>query len=219
MSKDLILFGTGAHMKAVCQILEAEGVSVKGFCVDDVYYKESTLLSKPVYRYSEFIKAFEPSSVLMFAPMSPKNRCRTRKEVFERFKNLGYSFYTFIHPGAKIYTKPENIGENVYIGLYVGLHPDTVLSDNCYLGEAALIAHDTIIGKHSYIGARVTCAGGCRIGECVSIGLGVIIRTGTTIVAGSSLGLGVTIHRDILEPQTVIFSPLEEKWYSGKSKA
>lgn len=213
MSKKLILFGNGKNIQCITKILEIEGVEVHGFCVDDTYYTEPTLLEKPIYKFTEFIKTFSPDSYTMFSPMSGKRKCQPRKKVYEKFKDLGYEFYTFISKHAHLYTDRKNIGENVFIGNSVIIQPNTIINDNCYLGEAALIAHDVVIGKHSYVAAASIVAGGCILGECVFLGINAIIRSDTKIVDNTTVGMGVRVHEDITEAKTYVFSPIDEERY------
>lgn len=217
MFKKLVLFGNGRHIQCVYKVLQLEGVVVHGFCVDDKFFKEDTLLGKPVYKFSEFVQNCPPKYYQLFSPMSGKDRCKSRKEVFERFKNLNYEFYTFISQYAQLYTDRANIGENVFIGTGARTHPDVIIKDNCYIGEGTLIAHDCVINKHSYIGAGSILAGGCNIGECVFVGMGVMMKTDITIPDNTSLGIGISIHRDIPKAGVYLFSPMEEKWFKRHS--
>lgn len=218
MSKKLILFGNGNNIRCIAKVLELEGVTVDGFCVDDQYYTESELgPGWPVYKFSEILTHCPPTTHMMFSPMGGKRKCQPRKKVYEKLKALGYDFYTFISQYACVYTDLKNIGENVFIGTMAGIHPDVTISDNCYIGEASLIAHDTVIGKHSYVAAASIIAGGCVLGECVFLGINAIIRSDVKIVDNTTIGMGVRIYEDITDPKTYVFSPLDEKHFNPQT--
>jgi UDP-3-O-[3-hydroxymyristoyl] glucosamine N-acyltransferase len=153
----------------------------------------------------------------MFLPLSFKNNCKFREEKFNYIKSLGYSFFTFISKTARCYSERSNIGDNVYVGTFAGIHPNVIIEDNVYISEGSLTGHNSIIGSHSFIGANVVINGSCKIGKRVTIGANAVIREGVSIVDGAVIGIGVAIHRDIITAKTHILSPIYEKHYRHRN--
>lgn len=212
MSKRLILFGNGKNIQCIAKVLELEGISVDGFCVDDQYYTDSEMASGcPIYKFSEITTKCPTESHLMYSPMGGKRKCQPRKQVYEKLKALGYEFFTYISRHAVVYTARKDIGENVFIGATSVIHPDVMIKDNVYIGEGAKIAHDVVLNKHCYVAAASVIAGGCVLGECVFLGINAILRTNVKIVDNATIGMGVCIHEDITEPKTYVTSPIYDR--------
>lgn len=187
MSKPILFFGIGPLAATVYQLaLDINSIEVKGFIVDDAYFKEPTFLDLPVYKLSEVDVSVEIVMCIGYKNM------RSKKAKFEDLKNRGFKFANIIHPTVIIC-------QNVIIGVNNILFPDVLLEPNVKIGDNNLIwskssvGHDAIIGNHNFMSGRVSVGGLCEVKDNCFLGVqvamiqGLLIEDETNIVAGSFL--------------------------------
>ena len=139
-------------------------------------------------------------------------RGNTRDENKKRARLLGYkSDGVMIAPGAVVNVRAqENIGRNVYIGLYCYVNGDVTLEDNVLIGLHSTLPagnhkfcaekgwfsgrtepdgdESIVVGKGSWLAANVTVTGGVHIGCCNLICAGSVVTRSTpdyAIMAGA----------------------------------
>lgn len=182
-----MFFGIGPLAATVYQLaLDINSIEVKGFIVDDAYFKEPTFLDLPVYKLSEVDVSVEIVMCIGYKNM------RSKKAKFEDLKNRGFKFANIIHPTVIIC-------QNVIIGVNNILFPDVLLEPNVKIGDNNLIwskssvGHDAIIGNHNFMSGRVSVGGLCEVKDNCFLGVqvamiqGLLIEDETNIVAGSFL--------------------------------
>jgi UDP-N-acetylbacillosamine N-acetyltransferase len=187
MSKPILFFGIGPLAATVYQLaLDVNSIEVKGFIVDDAYFKELTFLDLPVYKLSEVDLSIEIVMCIGYKNM------RSKKAKFEDLKNRGFKFANIIHPTVIIC-------QNVTMGVNNILFPDVLLEPNVKIGDNNLIwskssvGHDAIIGNHNFMSGRVSVGGLCEIKDNCFLGVqvamiqGLVIEDETNIIAGSFL--------------------------------
>jgi UDP-perosamine 4-acetyltransferase len=181
-SKQVILVGGGGHASVLVDILSTVNIELLGYVslkdenIDLTYlgsdsYLESSLANDSLYLVNGIGSTHLPIH---------------RKNIFEKYKRLGYNFLTLIHPTAIISTTAKiHEGAQVMAGSII--QPHCVIHENSIINTASSIDHHSIIEAHSHIAPGVTICGNVKIGK------------------GSHVGPNTTIIQNaIITPETFI---------------
>lgn len=119
-----------------------------------------------------------------------------RTIIFNKFKNLGYSFRSVIHPRA-IVAENCDFGEGVQVMAGTVINTGTKIAADTIVNTGAVIDHDGNIGSHVHIAPGVTISGGVQVGDGSHIGTGATIIQGVTIGERALVGAGAVVIRDV----------------------
>jgi sugar O-acyltransferase (sialic acid O-acetyltransferase NeuD family) len=156
----------------------------------------SEFLGLPVVPFERIAEAYPPAEAGMFVAIAYSRVNRSRREIFERARALGYPMVRYVC--SKATTWPDlSIGdgtfvfENNVVQPYVQIGEDTVLWSGNHIG------HDSRIGSHVFIASHAVVSGNCRIGDGTFVGVNATIRDGVTIGAECVIGAGAIVLRDV----------------------
>lgn len=143
----------------------------------------------PVYSTENFLKLNLQNKISLFLPLS-KNRIREKN--FIKFKNLGFKFYTFISPMAKV---ADNvlIGENCYVQEFNNIQFGSIIGNNCILWASNHIGHHTKIGNSVFLASHVCISGRNDIGDRSYFGSNSTTRDGLNICDETILGMASSL--------------------------
>lgn len=134
---------------------------------------------------------------------------RLRTDIFNKFKNWGYSFRSVIHPAAVV-ADTCVLGEGVQVMAGVIINVGTHIATDTIVNTGAVIDHDCMIGSHVHIAPGVTISGGVQVGDCSHIGTGATIIQGVTIGNRALIGAGAVVINDVADGQKVVGVPAKE---------
>jgi len=203
MKKKLIIFGAGKIAEAVTYFFERDSeYSIEGYVCDDLFKKGDTYLGKPLTEISKVTELFPVDQYIVFVAVGYQGMNQLRASKYEYFKNLGYSFASYVSPFVKgNYTFGENtiimdgamiqpcakFGNNVFVwgGSMIGHH--AVIEDHCWLTGGCLIGGITSVGQNTFVGLGAMVGHEIKIGEKCMLGAGILtcksIAAGTVLVA------------------------------------
>lgn len=95
-----------------------------------------------------------------------------RTHIFNKFKKLGYSFRSVIHPSA-IVADDCVLEEGVQVMAATVINPGTHIAADTIVNTGSVIDHECRIGSH--IGTGATIIQGVTIGERALIGAGTVV--------------------------------------------
>ena len=172
-------------------------------------YIEDSPAEKTAYGFSvissiKFQETVSPENTLLFAPLTKGS---ARKEVFLRFKSLGYKFASYISPKAEVWDT-SIVGENCYIQEYNNIQYGTRFGDNCLFWAGNHIGHHGLIGSHVTFTSHCVLSGGCTIGDLCYFGVNVTIGDGLNICSNVFLGMGGVANKSIDEEGIYVGSPV-----------
>jgi UDP-perosamine 4-acetyltransferase len=188
--KPVILIGGGGHAKVVASTLLELKIPILGFT--DPEASRSTLFDIPRLGDDQAILRHPADEIWLAQGLGSIRPSAHRAEVFERFKSLGYSFITLIHPAAIVAMDVE-IGEGSVIFAGAVVQAGTRIAANTILNTRCSVDHDCVIGSHvhispgatlsadihaeagCHIGVGSTCIQGIRIGENALVGAGSVV--------------------------------------------
>ena len=203
MKKKIIIIGGGGHARVLKDILDISGkLNVIGFT--DV--KPNHAMGIKYLGDDSVLKKYSAKEVLLVNGIGSVKLPEKRREIYERFKNKGYSFYSLVHPNCVI-SKKVRLKEGVQIIGGVVINIGTLIEENVIINTSSSVDHDCSIGAHSHIAPGVTISGDVKIGRCCHIGTGAKIIQGITIGDRVLVGAGAVILDDIRSEEIILGIP------------
>lgn len=196
MNSKVIIFGNTNFAKIVYYYLKTDSkFDVVAFCVDDKYMSGDTFCDLPLIPFSK-INEYPPSEYQFFVAIGYQKLNAIRKSVFERLKNLGYSFITYIHSSV-VLSPFYSIGENcmVLLGSTIGMFAD--IKDNVFIWGRSHIGHDTVINNHTFIASNASINGYVEVGEECFIGSSSTLRDHIKVGNRCLIGAGGLIMKNL----------------------
>jgi len=209
MTAPLLIIGAGGHAKVLVEALLASSAVIAGVVDADPAMAGQALLGVPVLGDDKFVQEFPPDEIRLVNGLGSVGLPVRRKELFERFKTLGYSFAKVVHPSAVIASDVE-LGEGAQIMAGAVIQPGSRIGSNVIVNTRASVDHDCRIGEHVHLAPGVTLSGGVRIGDSSHIGTGATLIQGINTGARCLVAAGSVVIRDINENTTVYGVPARE---------
>ena len=196
---DVVIFGAGDYARVAATYLENDSEHrVLGFTVDGAYRDRDERLGKPVLSFEDMHQAHPPDRVKLLVAIGFSGLNRRRTEVYQRCKELGYGFITYVNSRAYNWGHVE-IGENTFIFEANVLQPFVRIGNNCVLWSGNHIGHDSTIDDHCFISSHVVISGHCSIGHSCFLGVNATFRDGVHVAPRCLIGAGATILKDTQE--------------------
>jgi len=150
-----------------------------------------------------FLIEYSKEDWLMFAPLAlPRNRTK----IYNKFKSLGYRFYSYISPQAEVWDR-KAIGENCFIQEFNNVQYKTYLEDNCSLWAGNHVGHHGLLKSGTTLTSHVCISGRCNIGRNTYFGVNSSVRDGLSVANESVIAMGATVTKDISEGGVYMGSP------------
>ena len=200
---DLYIFGTkrNAEMASFYFTRDYPDLNFCGFIEDSPL--EVAAFGFPVFSSADFLGTVAPGEAVLFAPLTKGSE---RKEVFLRFKALGYIFASYVSPRAEIWDL-SLVGENCYIQEFNNIQYGTYFGDNCLFWAGNHIGHHGTIGSHVTFTSHCVLSGGCTIDELCYFGVNSTVGDGLNICASVFLGMGGLVNKSISEEGIYVGAP------------
>ncbi|GMB01705.1 acetyltransferase [Pelosinus sp. IPA-1] len=209
MKRPVIIVGAGGHAKVVIDMLRGSSVEIIGATDSNPEKMNTYVLGIPVIGTDEVILHYKPEQIFLVNGMGSVGLPAIRREIFDYFKTLDYSFATVIHPSA-IVASEVIFGEGVHIMAGAVIQPGCHIGSNSIINTAVSVDHDCRIGSHVHLAPGVTLSGGVEIGDGVHIGTGAIMIQGIKIGGNSVVGAGAVVIKNVAEDTKVIGVPARE---------
>ena len=169
---------------------------VVGFTVDREYLpSESTFEGLPVVPFEEIADSFPPTSVSLFAPLSPRDMNQVRARVYQAAKERGYSLISYVSSKATVFSN-VTVGDNCFILEDNTLQPFVRIGNNVILWSGNHIGHHGEIKDHVFFTSHVVLSGRCTVEPYCFFGVNATIRDGLRIAEGSFIGMGACVMRN-----------------------
>jgi sugar O-acyltransferase (sialic acid O-acetyltransferase NeuD family) len=132
-----------------------------------------------------------------------------RQHLYEKFKGMGYTFATTVHPSAVV-ASDVILGEGSQIMAGAVIQPGCVIGINGVINTRSSIDHDCTIDDHVHIAPGVTLSGGVSVASCSHIGTGATVIQGVVIGRGCLVAAGAVVTKDIADGVMVRGVPARE---------
>ena len=174
--KKLIIYGIGEYAEIAHYYFQSEGIyNVECFVVDKEFYEEKRFLGLEVKTFDEIENNISQiNDYKFFVAIGFSNQNTNRKNVFNKIKNLGFKFASYISKDALIADNVV-IGKNAFILEQNNLQPFVKIGDNVVLWSGNHIGHHSVIDDHTFITSHAVISGGVKIGSQCFIGVNATI--------------------------------------------
>lgn len=201
--------GAGGHAAVLLDILHIKGIEPTAMVTED-----GTSVSKnnktPIISEKAFLNEFNPSEIFLINGIGSISQTTRRSQVFDKYKSLGFFFYSLIHPSSTIAT-------DVIWGDGVTIMAGAIIQTGCRFGKNVLINtrasvdHHCILGDHTHIAPGACLSGNVKVSSKAHIGAGATIIQNKNIGKESVVGAGSVVIADVLPNKLVYGVPAKEK--------
>ncbi len=205
MAKPVIIIGAGGHAKVLFDCLQLLNVDVVG-ALDKAPCSEGGTDALPIIGDDSAISAYSCDAVELVNGIGSVRDTSLRRDIFHKFKYLGYVFRTVIHPAATI-ARNCFIGEGVQVMAGAVINTGTSIEADAIVNTGAVIDHECRIGKHVHIAPGVTISGGVKVGDGSHIGTGATLIQGVIVGERAIIGAGAVVISDIAAESKVVGVP------------
>lgn len=196
----LVVVGCGGHGAVVCDLLRRAGFTVTAFSDDNPALHGTRVLGLPVISSSTIDPPRRAAVVIGIG------RNAARRDVFERFRGLGYDVVAGVHPAAVLGEAVEvHAGAVVMAGVIV--NPRTVVGENAVLNTGCRVDHDCRIGAHAHVAPGAILTGAVMVGEGALVGAGAVVLPGVEIGRDATVGAGAVVTCNVAAGMVVAGVP------------
>lgn len=206
MTVPVLILGAGGHAKVLVEALLANSAIIAGIVDADAALTGTRLLGVPVIGGDELVSQFPQDEILLVNGIGSIRQPVRRRDIFLRFKELGYSFATVVHPSAVVASDVE-LGEGAQIMAGAVIQPGSLIGKNAVINTRASVDHDCAIGVHVHIAPGATLSGGVTVGQGSHIGTGATVIQGIDIGEESLVGAGALVLHDVPSAVAVVGVP------------
>lgn len=202
----VLIIGAGGHAQVVADILQrqaAQGQPVTpiGYVDDDQTLTGKRYLNLLVLGTLANIPQLQFDKLIVAIGSN-----RTRHVLFDRYAQIGYQFYTAIHPTATI-AQDVKLGAGSMICAGVIINTGSVIGDNVILNTGATVDHHNTIGSHTHVAPGVHLGGDVWLGEHSLVGIGATVLPQRKIGENVIIGGGAVVIEDVSAEKTVVGNP------------
>jgi UDP-perosamine 4-acetyltransferase len=203
---NILIIGAGGHAKVLLDALQTQpNVTVIGILEINPAYVGKEIFGVKVL-VEEHINQYPPQQVKLVNGLGSISIPKQRQLIFNKFKSLGYEFFSVQHANA-------GIAQEVVLSEGVQVMAGSVIQTGCRIGRNVIvntrtaIDHDCQISDHVHLAPGVTLCGDVVIGETSHIGAGAIITQGIKIGKQCLVGAGAVVIRDVPSDSQVMGVP------------
>jgi UDP-perosamine 4-acetyltransferase len=197
----VVIVGGGGHAKVVADVLRLQGVHVLGFTDIDSAKKDLSH-AVPYLGDDSAIQQYRPEEILLANGVGSTHTMMPRRIICDRFTQLGYRFFTLIHPSAIIATDVV-IGEGSQIMAGAVIQPGSTIGRDTVVNTGAIIDHDCVIGDYVHVAPGVVLSGGVTIKNETHIGTGARVIQGILIGKNCLIAAGAVVVSDVADGKAV----------------
>jgi sugar O-acyltransferase (sialic acid O-acetyltransferase NeuD family) len=196
MTMPILILGSGGHAKVLIDAISGQKVNIIGILDPDTEKHHEKIYGISVIGDDSVILSYKADEILLINGLGSVKSTEKRRNIFEHFKSLGYSFATVIHSSA-IIASDVIVSEGAQIMAGAVIQPGAVIGENTIVNTKTSIDHDCSICSHVHIAPGVTVSGNVSVGENTHIGSGAVIIQGVKIDSNCLIGAGSLVLKNI----------------------
>ena len=181
--KNIVLLGSGGHVKSVVDAIEAQGIyKIVGF-TDNLQLRDFSYRGYGILGTDDCLEELFRSGIeYAFVCVGYLGRGSIRNRLYSRLKEIGYSLPIIVDPSA-VLAKDVNIKEGTFIG------------------KRAVVNADAKVGKMAIINTGVIIEHDCEVGDFSHVAVGAVLCGGVKIGANSMIGANATVVQNVILPE------------------
>ncbi|MGL4611619.1 MAG: acetyltransferase [Trueperaceae bacterium] len=205
-TKPVLLLGAGGHASVLLDALQQSGADIAGITDPNEKLWGQQVMGVDVLGGDEKILDIHPERILLVNALGSTKDTRVRRNLFEQWKQKGYSFASVIHPKA-IVAQGVQLGEGVQLLAGAIVNPRVSLAPNVLVNTGAILEHHCKVGSHTHVAPGVRVAGNVTIGQGTHLGIGCVILHNLTIGDECIVGGGAVVIKSVKAGHTVVGVP------------
>lgn len=209
MSESIWVIGAGDHAKVLVEALRAAGTPATGLVDTATERHGERVLGVEIRGDDRVLEALPASQIRLVNGVGSIRSTGLRAQVFERFRDRGYTFARVVHPSAVIAPDVE-LAEGAQVMAGAVLQPGCRIGRNAVVNTRAAVDHDCQVGDHVHLAPGVTLSGCVEIGEGTHVGTGASVIQGVRIGKQCLVGAGAVVVCDVPDGATVLGVPAKE---------
>jgi len=210
-SPAIILLGVGGHASVLVDVIQLLGYNILGYTnpipIDDRHFIDDLTYLGP----DEQITQHSINEIQLVNGLGSVGPIIKRKQLFQYFTQLGYSFANLCHPSAIISTSHVHCDQGLQALANSVINTHSIIGTNVILNTGAIIEHHCTIGDHCHIAPGAVVCGHCRIGDAVHVGANATINQGILIGNGAVIASGSVVISDVKPGQLMTGVPATVK--------
>lgn len=164
--------------------------------VDDAFCASTAVPEAQTVPISRLEGQFPPDSCKLLMALGYAQVNTVRQAMYERLIAKGYSFETYVHPKAMIYTE-KPLGDACVILPGALVEPGAEIGQDTFLFGNAVVAHDAKVGAHCWLAAGVVIAGMATVGQGSFVGVNATVSNKVEVGPGCIVGGAAFISKNI----------------------
>jgi sugar O-acyltransferase (sialic acid O-acetyltransferase NeuD family) len=176
--------------------------------------EERTLAGLPVVAFEEVADRYPPDAHAMFVAVGYRRVNRSRAEVCEQARALGYELITYVSSRAT-HWGDTRIGDNCFIFEDNTIQPFVTIGDGVVLWSGNHVGHHASIGDYCFVTSHVVISGHTSIGRYSFVGVNSTFRDNISIGRANVIGAGALIMRSTGDDE--VYAPARTKPHTRKS--
>lgn len=209
MNLPVIIIGGGGHARVLIDALLLQSFEIIGFTDPNQQMVTRKIQNIPYLGDDNKIDQYSPAKIQLVNGIGSIGTTKLRKQVYENFKDKGYSFASVWHPSAIISTDVK-MDEGVQIMAGAIIQAGCHIGRNTLINTKASVDHECLIAAHVHIAPGAVLSGGVEIEESVHIGTGAILIQRVHVFHHSIVGAGSVVIKDVPANCTVYGVPAKE---------
>lgn len=208
MTRPVIVIGAGGHAKVLIDAMLLMNLTIIGIVDADDNKLGERLFDIPILGGDLYIKKFAAEEIDLVNAIGSIAIPDLRERIYLRFKELGYSFRTVIHPAAVI-SPYAILDEGVQVMAGAVIQAGCEVGCNSIINTRSALDHDCRIGRHVHIAPGTTLSGSVSVEDRTHIGTGATIIQGRKIGKGAIVGAGAVVINNVSDSVKVMGIPAQ----------
>jgi sugar O-acyltransferase (sialic acid O-acetyltransferase NeuD family) len=197
--KPVVIFGAGSFAEvATIYLTDDSPRDVLAYTVDGEFVESDTFCGRPLVAFEELAGSYPPDRVDLLVATGYQGLNSVRRGIYERCKQLGYGFVTYVSSHAMVMTD-RPIGENTFVFEANVIQPFVEIGDNVVLWSGNHIGHHSRIADHCFVASHAVVSGHVSIGESCFVGVNATFRDGISIGPRCVIGAAAVVLADQAE--------------------
>jgi len=192
MGRPVLIIGAGGHARVLIAALIASRREIVGILHPDPAMIGQRVNGVKIIGDDDAIRDYDSGTIELVNGIGSVSSPEKRREIFVRFKDMGYSFARVIHPTA-IIAEDVQSGEGAQIMAGTVVQTGCVISDNSIVNTGAILDHDCTVGAHSHIAPGAVLSGAVTVGDMAHIGTSATVIQGIRIGPHAVVGAGSVV--------------------------
>lgn len=208
MKEQVVFVGAGGHCKILIDSLDKSRYEIVGIL--DNFLPRGTLINGiSVIGTDDDAESIFCSGVHN-AIIAIVGNLEIRRNLLDKYKEMGFSFPTVVHPTSYISSSVQ-IGDGVTVLAGAIVNAEARLQDFVTVNTGTIVEHEVLIGENSHIAPGAILLGASKIGKGSMIGAGSTILQQIVVGDGCTIGAGSVVLKNVNDKKTVYGNPAKEK--------